>query len=71
MNYYRKDGFMNQAGLEHVIVDLHHPVIGTVDSTLFHSQYEYEHPNKIVIIQNYFFLKDAAHFNDWLKTRTE
>ncbi len=46
---------MNQEILEHVIVDLHHPVIGTVDSSLFHSQYEHEHPNKIVIIQNFFF----------------
>ncbi|SHN81950.1 hypothetical protein SAMN04487896_4899 [Paenibacillus sp. ov031] len=62
---------MSQEILEHVIVDLHHPVIGTVDSSLSHSQYEHEHPNKIVIIQNYYFLKDAAHFNDWLKRRTE
>lgn len=61
---------MNQEISEHVI-DLHHPVIGLLDSSLFHSQYEHEHPNKIVIIQNYYFLKDAAHFNVWLKRRCE
>ncbi|MDK8192513.1 hypothetical protein QP794_20720 [Paenibacillus sp. UMB7766-LJ446] len=62
---------MNQAGVEHVTDHLNHSVIGVVDSTLFHSQYEHEHPTKIVIIQNYYFLKDAAHFNDWLKERCE
>ncbi|WP_144424654.1 hypothetical protein [Paenibacillus xylanivorans] len=60
---------MNQEISEPVIDDLHHPVIGPVDSSFFHSQYEHEHPTKIVIIQNYYFLKDAAHFNDWLKER--
>ncbi|WP_405153086.1 hypothetical protein [Paenibacillus sp. FSL K6-0108] len=56
---------MNQDILEFVTKDVNHSVIG--DSALSHSQYEHEHPDKIVIIQNYYFLKDAAHFNAWLK----
>nr|WP_145403887.1 hypothetical protein [Paenibacillus xylanexedens] len=47
------------------------PLVGLLDSSSVHYQYEIEHPEKIIIIQNYFFLKDASHFNSWLTNQVE
>ncbi len=48
-----------------------HSVIGTIESSSIYLRYELEHPERIVIIQDYYFLKDAAHFNAWLTNQVE
>ncbi|QKS55819.1 hypothetical protein HUB98_05400 [Paenibacillus barcinonensis] len=47
------------------------PLVGILDFPSVHYQYETEHPQKIIIIQNYFFLTDAPHFNAWLTNQIE
>ncbi|WP_338587679.1 hypothetical protein V6669_19515 [Paenibacillus sp. Y5S-9] len=53
----------------HVIETNQLAVIGVIDESSIQTQYELEYPDHIVIIQDFYFLKDPAHFNSWLTSR--
>lgn len=58
---------MKQPSTDKGIKPSNSSLIGTVNLQLFYFRYESEYPNKIVIIQDYYFLKDAEHFKCWLQ----
>lgn len=57
---------MSSPATTHVIKTNQLAVIGVVDESSIQIQYELEYPDHIVIIQDFYFLKDPAHFNSWL-----